>query len=194
MKYQKLSEYAKNNGIKYGTAYLHYQKGLIKNIKILESGTILVGIDDDSTNNENRIAIYSRVSSNAMKENLYRQAERLENYAINNGYQIIHSIKEIASGMNDTRPKLQELLKKNDFDFLLVEHKDRLTRFGFNYIETLLNKDNKKIIVVNHKKNDNENLMEDLISIIYSFSARMYGQRKAKVKSKNIIEEIKKCN
>ena len=194
MKYQKLSEYAKNNGIKYGTAYLHYQKGLIKNIKILESGTILVGIDDDLTNNENRIAIYSRVSSNTMKENLHRQSERLENYAINNGYQIIHSIKEIASGMNDTRPKLQELLKKNDFDFLLVEHKDRLTRFGFNYIETLLNKDNKKIIVVNHKKNDNENLMEDLISIIYSFSARMYGRRKAKVKSKNIIEEIKKCN
>lgn len=191
MRYQKLSEYAKQNGIKYPTAYLHYQKGLIPNIKVLETGTILVGIEEEHKNNKNRVAVYARVSSNEMKDNLNRQEERLHNYAINNGYQIIHSVKEIASGMNDNRPKLQSLLEQNNFDIILVEHKDRLTRFGFNYIKTLLNKDNKEIIIVNPAKNDDENLMEDLISIIYSFSARMYGQRRAKSKSKKVVEELK---
>ena len=93
--------------------------------------------------------------------------------------------------MNDSRSKLQKLLEQNDFDIILVEHKDRLTRFGFNYIKTLLNKDDKHIIVVNPAKNDNENLMEDLISIIYSFSARMYGKRRAKTKSDKVIQELK---
>jgi len=192
MKYQKLSEYAKQNGIKYGTAYLHYQKNLIPNIKKLDTGTILVGIEDESnTDSKNKVAIYSRVSSNEMKDNLKRQEERLQNYAINNGYQIIHSITEIASGMNDSRPKLQKLLEQDNFNILLIEYKDRLTRFGFNYIKTLLEKDNKQIIIVNPAKNDDENLMEDLITIIYSFSARMYGKRRAKSKSKKVIEEIK---
>lgn len=194
MKYKKLSEYAKDNGISYLTAYRHFQQGLIDNIKQLKTGTILVGYEDDSIiiNNKNiNVVIYSRVSSNEMKDNLIRQQERLEHYAIAKGYNIIDSIKEISSGMNDKRAKLNKILSRNDYDILLVEHKDRLTRFGFNYIETLLNKDNKKIEVVNLTKNDDENLMEDLISIIYSFSARMYGQRKSKRKTEKLIEELK---
>lgn len=75
-----------------------------------------------------------------------------------------------------------------------MEYKDRLTRFGFKYIETLLDKENKKIEVVNTAKNDNENLMEDLISIIYSFSARMYGHRKSRRKTEKLIAELKKTD
>jgi predicted site-specific integrase-resolvase len=126
-----------------------------------------------------------------MKENLNRQQQRLEEYAISKGYTIIQSIKEISSGMNDNRTKLKKVLLEKNFDILLVEHKDRLTRFGFNYIETLLNKENKKIEVVNISTNDNENLMEDLISIIYSFSARLYGKRKSRKKVNKIITELK---
>ncbi len=184
MKYKKLSQYAKDNGICYHTAFNYFKKDLIKNVKQLETGTILVGYEEEIKKDDSiKVIIYSRVSSNEMKENLNRQQERLEQYAISKGYNIIKSIKEISSGINDNRPKLKSILKDNDFDILIVEHKDRLTRFGFNYIETLLNKDNKKIEVVNLFKNDNENIMEDLISIIYSFSARMYGQRKSKRKT-----------
>lgn len=64
----------------------------------------------------------------------------------------------------------------------IVENKDRLTRFGFNYIETLLNINNKKIIVVNRTDDDKTDLIQDLVSIIYSFSAIMYGLRKKKNK------------
>ncbi len=90
--------------------------------------------------------------------------------------------KEIGSGLNDSRSKLIKLLKQPDWDILIVENKDRLTRFGFNYIETLLNINKKKIIVTNRVDDDKTDLIQDLISIIYSFSARMYGLRKKKNK------------
>ena len=79
----------------------------------------------------------------------------------------------------------------NNWDILLVENKDRLTRFGFNYIETLLNMSNKQVIVVNKVDDDKTDLVQDLVSIIYSFSARMYGLRKKKNK-KDIIEFLEK--
>lgn len=195
MKYKKLSQYAKDMGVAYVTAYRHFNKGLIPNAKKLDTGTILVGYESAPKGHpSNRAVVYSRVSSNEMKNNLKRQQKRLEDYAISRGYSIVKSIREISSGMNDSRPKLRKILESKDFDILIVEHKDRLTRFGFNYIETLLNKENKKIEVVNISKNDNENLMEDLISIIYSFSARMYGQKKSRKKTEKLIEELKKID
>jgi len=193
MKYKKLSQWAKDNGLSYNTAFRYFKNNQIENVKQLQTGTILVGYEEHNMSNKNdkRVIVYSRVSSNEMKENLNRQQERLEEYCISKGYTIVKSIKEISSGMNDNRPKLKQILEEKNFDILIVEHKDRLTRFGFNYIETLLNKEDKQIEVVNLLKNDNENLMEDLISIIYSFSARMYGQRKSKKKAEKIIQELK---
>ena len=192
MKYKKLSEYAKDNGICYHTAYSYFRKGLIPNTKQLETGTILVGYGGELNKIDNRAVIYARVSSTDAKSSLKEQQKRLESYAISKGYTIIKLISEISSGMNDNRPKLSKLLLSDDYDVIVVEHKDRLTRFGFNYIRNLLEKDNKKIDVVNLAKNDNENLMEDLISIIYSFSARMYSKRRYMKKAKNIIKELEK--
>ncbi len=193
MKYKKLSQWAKDNGLSYCTAFRYFKNNQIENVKQLKTGTILVGYEENNTynNDDKKVIVYSRVSSNEMKENLNRQQERLEEYCVSKGYTIVKSIKEISSGMNDNRPKLKQILQEKNFDILVVEHKDRLTRFGFNYIETLLNKEDKKIEVVNLLKNDNENLMEDLISIIYSFSARIYGQRKSKKKVDKIIKELK---
>jgi predicted site-specific integrase-resolvase len=194
MIYIKLSQYAKNNGITYGTALRHYKQNKIPNIKVLETGTILVGVPLVESKNKvnNNVAIYTRVSSNKMKDNLERQLIRLNEYAISNGYNVVKAVKEISSGMNDKRKKLIELLLDDSYSLIIVEHKDRLTRFGFNYIETLLLKQDKRIIVANTAQNDNENLMEDLISIIYSFSARMYGKRNLKNKTQKVIAALKK--
>lgn len=189
MKYQKLSRYAKNNGLSYMTAFRHHKQGLIPNVKILPTGTILVGCDDENVKHDGiRVVLYARVSAYSMKENLERQIERLSDYAVCRGFTIVQTIKEIASGMNDKRPKLLNLLKEDTYDCIVVEHRDRLTRFGFNYIETFLNKNNKKIIVVNESSNTDEHLMEDLVSIIYSFTARLYGQRKSRKNSKKIVQ------
>jgi putative resolvase len=189
MNYEKLSDYAKRYGVTYRTAWNRYKKGKIENAFEDNTGHIIIPIIEETLNNKtNNVALYARVSSNDRKKSLEDQLKRLENYSISNGYNISHSIKEVASGMNDNRNKLSKLLLKDDWDILIVENKDRLTRFGFNYIELLLNKLNKKIIVVNKNDNDKTDLMSDLISIIYSFSARMYGLRKRK--NKNEIKEF----
>jgi predicted site-specific integrase-resolvase len=72
-----------------------------------------------------------------------------------------------------------------------VEHKDRLTRFGFNYIQILFNQLDKEIEIVNETKNDKEDLMQDFIAIITSFCARLYGLRRSKRKTEKIINELK---
>lgn len=74
---------------------------------------------------------------------------------------------------------------------MLVEHKDRLTRFGFNYIETLLETKGIKIEIINEAIEEKADLIEDLVSIITSFCARIYGQRRTKRKTEKIIEVIK---
>ena len=84
---------------------------------------------------------------------------------------------------------LNKIFQRTDWDILLVENKDRLTRFGFNYIKTLLEQQGKKIITINDTDDSKEDLMKDLISVIYSFSTRMYGLRRKKTK-KEIIEFI----
>ena len=98
-----------------------------------------------------------------------------------------HSVKEIASGMNDNRNKLIKLLKEGDYDALIVENKDRLTRFGFNYIKVLLENNKKELIVVNKSDNDKQDLIQDLVSVIYSFSVRLYGNRR---KTKKEVEDF----
>ncbi len=76
--------------------------------------------------------------------------------------------------------------------FKRIEHKDRLTRFGFNYIETLLALQDRHIEVVNPAEDDKQDIMQDLISVIYSFSARLYGRRRAKRKTEKIVAELQK--
>ena len=71
-----------------------------------------------------------------------------------------------------------------------MEHKDRATRFEFHYIETLLEKQGRQIEVVNLAENGNEDLMTDLVSIIDSFSVRLYGYCKAKRKIEQVIQAL----
>jgi predicted site-specific integrase-resolvase len=136
------------------------------------------------------VAIYARVSSHENRDNLEKQAERLKEYAIAKGYQIKHIVKEVGSGVNDARPKLINLLNKQDYSILLVEHKDRLTRFGFNYIRLLCEKQGKLIEIVNGAEDEKEDIIQDFVAVIYSFSAKLYGLRIAKRKTEKIIKEI----
>jgi len=155
----------------------------------MPTGTIIVEEERPSTLS-NRVVIYARVSDHASKDNLERQAQGLIEYANARGYQIVAVVKEIGSGVNDKRRKLMEVLSRDDYDILLLEHKNRLTRFGFNYIQTLLGKLGKRIEVVRMSRDDKQELLQDFISIIYSFSARLYGLRRAKEKADRIKQEV----
>ena len=189
--YCKLSDYAKKFGCTYRTAWNRYKLGKITGAFQSEDGHVLIPIKEINSNKAYNVAIYSRVSNNAAKDNLDRQLERLTDYAIKNGYNISYSVKEIASGLNDSRRELCKLLNKDDWDILIVENRDRLTRFGFNYLNLLLEKLGKQILVVNQTEIDEKkDLINDLCSIIYSFSARIYGLRKATNKKKELMQML----
>lgn len=134
-----------------------------------------------------RCALYVRESSSENKAALASQKAGLEQYAKAKGYQIVHAVCEIGSGVNDERKRLHALLKKRDFDVLLVEHKDRLSRFGFRWFETLAPF---RIEVINTAENRVNDLMEDLVAILTSFSARLYGQRRGRKKTQAAIEAL----
>ena len=123
--------------------------------------------------------------------NLYSQAERLTQYAIARGYRIYRVVKEVGSGVNDSRKQLLKLLTDDGYSKIVVDHRDRLTRFGFNYIDTLRRQHGKCIEVVNEASNDRDDLMQDFVSIITSFCARLYGLRLSRRKTEKIIAELK---
>lgn len=185
----KLSQYAKQQGISYSTALRWWHQGVIRGYQA-PSGTIIVEVDSQQARALERVVIYARVSSPEHKENLERQVERLVQYCTVRGYQVAQVVKEIASGVNDSRPKLLALLKDRQATRIVVEHKDRLTRFGFRYLETLLEIQGRTIEVVNVAENDKEDLIADLVAIVYSVTARLYGQRRAKRKTERIVQEL----
>ena len=152
--YFKLGDYAKKFNVTYRTAWNRFNKGLIENAFKDELGNILIPIKSIETNKYTKVALYARVSSNDAKENLERQLTRLKEFAVSNGFIIESETKEIASGLNDSRPKLGKILTNDGWDVLIVENKDRLTRFGFNYIETLLKTKGKEILVINRTEDN----------------------------------------
>jgi putative resolvase len=122
-----------------------------------------------------KTAIYTRVSVAENRDNLEEQAKRLMYYCAAKGYRIDTVVKEIGSGVNDTRPKLMKLLTDPGIRSIVVERKDRLTRFGFNDIEQLLALQGRRIEVINLAENDKEDLFQDLVSLVTSFCAQLYG-------------------
>jgi predicted site-specific integrase-resolvase len=136
------------------------------------------------------VAIYARVSSAENKGNLDSQAERLAAYCAARGYQVAKVVKEVGSSINDARPKLLALLADQSIGLIVVEHKDRLTRFGCRYLDTLLKNQGRAIEVVNQAENGTEDLLADLTAIVYSFCARLYGQRRAARKTEAIVREL----
>jgi len=189
MKY-KISQYAKKEGVKYRAIWNRIKKGQLETQRTA-SGGIRIIIDE---NKEERVAIYCRVSSAENKNNLEKQKERVLSYCYAKGYQIEKVVCEIGSGLNDKRKKLEKLLLDNSITIIVVEHSDRFSRFGMNYIEKLLDNNSRKIEVINKQENDRDDLMQDFVSIITSFTARLYGLRRSKRKTEQLIKELEKEN
>ncbi len=185
----KLSVWARKEGIGYRAAWRMWKAGQLKGHQ-LPTGTIIVEEERPSILPDS-VAIYTRVSSSENRSNLDSQAERLTQYAVARGYRIYKIVKEVGSGVNDNRKQLLKLLTDDGYSRIIVEHKDRLTRFGFNYIDTLFRQHGRSIEVVNEAANDRDDLMQDFVSIITSFCARLYGQRRSGRKTKRIIRELK---
>lgn len=182
----KLSAYAKKLGIHYRTAYQHFKDGKITGAYQLITGTIIVPEQEQYKKEYN--IIYTRVSSSQNKSNLDSQASRLTDFCLAKGWIVHEIVKECASGLNDNRPKLLNIFTTRRATRIIVEHKDRLTRFGFNFIQALYPEC--EIVIVNLIDNDKEDLMSDFVSLVTSFCARLYGLRRTKRKTEKLIQEL----
>lgn len=182
-----LKDYARERGIKYRAAWNRFKLGKIPGATQDEFGRILL---PDADPKPDYTICYARVSSAENKKNLESQAQRLTEYCAAKGYIVKECVKECASGLNDKRPKLERILKSREVTRIVVEHKDRLTRFGFHYLETLLVQKGCVIEVINEAANGKEDLMADFVAIITSFTARLYGLRRSKRKTEKIISEL----
>lgn len=189
MKY-KLSTYAKLNKVTYRTVWNWVKEGKLSTIKT-ETGRLLI-VEPENT--QLSVAIYCRVSNSENKNNLETQKQRLIDYCCAKGYKIDKIITEIDSGLNDNRPKLESILLDKTINLIVVEHKDRLARFSLNYIEKLLALDNRKIEIINIQNNDTNDLIEDFISIITSFTEKLYNKKITKRNTEKLIKELNKNN
>ena len=151
------------------------------------------GVSNDS--NTKKKIIYTRVSTNNQKDDLKNQVKFLLDFANAKGIIIDEVIEDIGSGLNYNRKKWNKLIEhcmENKIDSIMVTHKDRFIRFGYEWFERFLGKYDVKIIVVNNETlSPNEELVQDIISILHVFSCKIYGMRKYKKKIED-DEEIAK--
>src|SRR5262249_12527525 len=126
------------------------------------------------------------------RDDMTRQMQRLRDYAAARGYQVVVEVTEIASGLNDERPKLKKVLTDARVGVLVVEHRDRLTRFGYGYIATLLEHEGRRVEAIFHT-DTGTGLVDAFVAVITSMAARIYGRRNAKRRAAHIRACVKRC-
>ena len=184
-----LSDWARSQGITYKTAYRWFKDGNLPiEAKQMPTGTILVFPPDEGE--IGNVALYARVSSSDQKDDLTRQLGRLVEFAADNRMTVVGTVSEIGSGLNGRRPKLLRLLRDPNGSDIVVEHRDRLARFGSEYIEAALLASGRRLIVVDQSEM-RDDLVQDMIDVLVSFCARLYGRRAAKDRAKRGLEAMR---
>jgi predicted site-specific integrase-resolvase len=174
----KLADWARHQGISYTTAWRWVTNDAMPvPWHQTVSGTILV--DAALEEKPRAVALYARVSSHDQRNDLDRQLARLSQYAAEQKLQVVESLAEVGSGLNGKRRKLLRLLSNPKIGAIVVEHRDRFARFGSEYLEASLSASGRRLIVIDSSEM-NDDLVQDMIAVLTSFCARLYGRRSAR--------------
>lgn len=183
----KLSVWAKSQGISYKTAWRMWKDGRLPvPAEQMATGTVIVHAEPNKVGGA---ALYARVSSADQKNDLDRQLARLTEYAVANKLVIVDAVKEVGSGLNGHRKGLIRLLHNASAQTIVVEHRDRLMRFGFEYVEASLAAQGRRIIVIEPEEMTDD-IVRDLHEVIVSMCTRLYGKRSAKNRAKKALEAM----
>ena len=149
----------------------------------------------NSKNDERQIVIYARVSTRNQKDDLHNQVAFLRQFCNAKGLIVDQCIEDYGSGLNYNRKKWNVLLEQvmeQKIKTIIITHKDRFIRFGYDWFENFCAKFNTNIIVVhNEELSPQEELVQDIVSILHLFSCRLYGLRKYKKQIKEDDEIVK---
>lgn len=198
MRYVKAADVKRELHITPGTLKRWKDSGKIK-YKKLSDKKYLYDIDsvtdtDESVSFNQKNVIYARVSTSGQRNDLDTQIDVIKNFMLSNGIKPDAVYKDIASGMNESRKSFSDLLDsifKREVKCVFVSFKDRLTRFGFEYFKNIFEYFGTNIFVLDETnetpKSYQQEMCEDLIAIIHTYSMRLYNNRKKKLKK---IESI----
>ncbi len=200
-----ISEVSKMTGVTIKTLKIWDNEGKLKAKFKTSGGHRRYDIDDIKKftgenniqqNTQRNVFIYCRVSTKKQADsgNLLRQKERLIQYCNDKQYNVIQIFEEVASELNDKRRELIKMLRRlNEVNSIIIEYPDRFARFGYNYLQEFCKSLNVNIesIQQNEKLQPNEEMVNDLISIVTCFSARLYGARGGRKVKKDIKKSIK---
>lgn len=185
-----IGKFAKIIGVTTKTLRVWHSDGSFVPTKVTKGGTRYYGEEKineyfgtSTKEKDKKIIIYSRVSNVGQKDDLKNQIDFLKTYSNAKGY-ITESFTDIGSGLNFKRKNwnlILEMVQKKEVKKIIIAHKDRFVRFGFDWFEEFCKKMDCEIEIVNNEKlSPQEELVQDLISIIHVFSCRIYGLRKYK--------------
>jgi putative resolvase len=177
----KLSEWARRNGVHYQTAWLWAKEGRMP-VPVIKTDTGRYLVLETPANEDGRTVAYCRVSSADQRDDLERQAGRVVTAATARGLTVAAVVTEVGSGLNARRPKLAKLLRDPQVTTIVVEHRDRLARFGVEHLTCALAATGRTIVVLDDTEVDDD-LVRDMTQILTSFCARLYGRRSAKRKA-----------
>lgn len=181
-----LSAWAKANGLAYKTAWRMWRDGRLPiPAEQLPTGTVIV--HPPPAPSAEAVALYARVPSADQNADLERQLGRLADYASRERLTVIRSVSEIGSGLDGDRAKvMRRLLADPAVRTIVVEHRDRLARFGAEYIEAALAAGGRKLVVVDRAEMKDD-LAQDMVDVVTSFCARLYGRRAAKNRAEKAL-------
>ena len=185
--YIRLSQWAAQHGMHRITAWRHYNAGTLPpELQPKKIGNIIYVLAAPDAP-YGRMVGYARVSSAEQKPHLENQANRLWAYAGQNHIPLDDVVSEIASGLNDRRPKLLKLLKDPTVHTVIIEHRERLARFGVGMVEAMLQARGGSLIVIDDAEVPDD-LVRDMTEILTCFCARLYGKRSAANKARRAME------
>jgi putative resolvase len=178
----KLSEWAAQQGVHYQTAWRWWKRGTLPvPARQLASGTILVEAPASPVGTAGRTVVYARVSAHDQRGDLDRQVSRVMAWASEQRLGVQEVVREVGSGLNGRRPKLARLLADPQVTTIVVEHRDRLARFGVEQLQAALSAHGRRVLVADvGEAGDADDLVRDMVEVLTGFCARLYGRRGAR--------------
>ena len=181
----KLSDWARQQGVSYRTAWNWFKAGNLP-VPAVQTPTGTILVEEPKSEGAARAAIYARVSSSDQRGDLDGQTARVLAHLNAHGILVAKTVTEVGSGLNGHRAKLMALLRDRTVDVIAVEHRDRLMRFGAEYVEAALAANGRKLLVVEPTETTDD-LVTDMIEVLTSFCARLYGRRSARNRAKKAL-------